>query len=500
MKTKIFAVITLILSIAITSCDDTTDSIGMSLTDNGDLLNVKDTTFGVFSKSLVSGSVLSRNITGYLGKIRDPETGNYITGNFMAQFNTLEDYEFPPMDSLVVIEGNDTLRLKDFANDVKESKIIADSCNIRLFYTSYYGDSLATMNLTAYEMGEAMKEGEKYYSDYNPKELVRTNNGIKVNKTYTLTDLTIDSDERSDESVYTPNIKINLNREYTDKDGVTYNNFGTFLMKKYYENPDNYKNSYNFIHNLCPGFFFEMNDGLGSMAYVTISQLNVFFKYANGKTYTGTSSFAGTEEVLQTTTIENDNQAIAKLVEEGNNSNISYLKTPAGIFTEIELPVDEINFGHENDTINSAKITLTRVNNDNHSKFALNAPSTLLMIPKDKMYSFFENEDVVDYKSSFLASFSSSSNSYTFSNVSGMITYMTALKEEGLASDPNWLANNPDWNKVVIIPVNTTVNSYGEIVKVVHNMSLTSTKLAKGDGTANSPIKINVIYSRFKQQ
>lgn len=487
MRIKILAVIALIVCMAITSCDDTTDSIGTSLTDNGDLLNVTDTTFGVFSASLEAGAVLSRNTTGYLGKIRDPETNNYITGNFMAQFNTLENYQFPTKDSLVFIENGDTIKLKDVADAVKDSKIIADSCNVRLFYTSYYGDSLATMNLTAYEMKEAMKEGVKYYSDFNPKNLVRTDNGLKVNKTYTLTDLTVISSDRADATVYTPNIKINLNGEYTDKNGISYKNYGTYIMKQYYENPENFKNSYNFINNVCPGLYFEMNDGLGSMAYITVSQLNVYFKYANDTTYVGTASFSGTEEVLQTTNISNDTQTIRDLVDE---QTCTYLKTPAGIFTELELPVDKIIYGHENDTINSAKITLSRINNNNYSKYALPAPATLLMIPKSELKSFFENEDIVDYKTSFLAVYSSSSNSYTFNNISGMIAYMADLKKNGLANDS-------DWNKVVIIPVTTTTNTSGQIVKVVHDMSLTSTRLVKGDGTENSPLKISVVYSKF---
>lgn len=496
MKIKILAVIALLVSIFVTSCDDTTDSIGNSLTDNTDLLNVMTDSFGVSSRSIVSGAVLSRNTTGYLGKIRDPETGNYITGNFMAQFGTLEDYKFPEKDSLVIIEGTDTIKLKDIAEDIKDSKIVADSCNIRLFYTSFYGDSLATMNLSAYEMNEAMKENVNYYSDFNPKELVRTSNGIKVNKTYTLADMTISDEDRADESAYTPNIKINLNGKYTDKNGVVYNNYGTYLMRKYYENPANFKNSYNFIHNVCPGFYFEMNDGLGTMAYITVSQLNVYFKYASGVTNVGTSSFSATEEVLQTTNISNDNQAIDDLA--NNDNTCTYLKTPAGIFTELDLPVDEIISGHENDTINIAKITLKRINNATDSKYALATSSTLLMIPKGEMQSFFEKNKIIDNKKSYVATFSSSSNSYTFGNISDLITYLYNIKKSGLASDPDWLNENREWNKVLIIPVTITTNTSGQVVKVVHDMSLTSTKLVKGDTEhGESPLKISVIYSKF---
>lgn len=483
MKTIIYTVIAIMSCITIASCDDTTDSIGNSLTDNMDMLKVTTDTFNVATRSIVADSVLSRSTTGYLGKIRDIETGNYITGDFMAQFSTLENYKLPEKDSIVSLQ---------------DGEVIADSCSIRLFYTDYYGDSLATMNITAYEMNEPMKEGVKYYSNFDPiaEGLIR-NDGMKVNKTYTLTDLSISDEDRADESSYTPNIKINLNKPYTAKNGVTYNNYGTYIMRMYYEDPDRFKNSYNFIHEVCPGFYFKTNDGIGSMAYITVSQLNIYFRYLNDSTYVGTTSFSATEEVLQTTNISNDKQNIADLA---NDNTCTYLKTPAGIFTEITLPVDEITENHSNDTINTAKISLTRINNNTHDEYSLSAPSTLLMIPKDSLYTFFENGDNVDYKKSFIAIYSSSTNQYTFNNISGMITYMADIKKKGLAENSNWLNEHPDWNRVVVIPVSVTTNSSSQIVKIVHDMSLTSTKLVGGSENPYEPIKINVIYSKFNHE
>lgn len=483
MKTIIYTVIAIMSCITIASCDDTTDSIGNSLTDNMDMLKVTTDTFNVATRSIVADSVLSRSTTGYLGKIRDIETGNYITGDFMAQFSTLENYKLPEKDSIVSLQ---------------DGEVIADSCSIRLFYTDYYGDSLATMNITAYEMNEPMKEGVKYYSNFDPiaEGLIR-NDGMKVNKTYTLTDLSISDEDRADESSYTPNIKINLNKPYTDKNGVTYNNYGTYIMRMYYEDPDRFKNSYNFIHEVCPGFYFKTNDGIGSMAYITVSQLNIYFRYLNDSTYVGTTSFSATEEVLQTTNISNDKQNIADLA---NDNTCTYLKTPAVIFTEITLPVDEITENHSNDTINTAKISLTRINNNTHDEYSLSAPSTLLMIPKDSLYTFFENGDNVDYKKSFIATYSSSTNQYTFNNISGMITYMADIKKKGLAENSNWLNEHPDWNRVVVIPVSVTTNSSSQIVKIVHDMSLTSTKLVGGSENPYEPIKINVIYSKFNHE
>ena len=142
MRIFTLAVIAALTCFGMTSCDDTTDTLGASLTDNLDLLKVTTDTFNVSSRSLTVDSVLSRNTIGYLGKIRDPETGDYITGDFMAQFNTLENYHFPDKDSIA---------------SLLDGEIIADSCHIRLFYTNYYGDALATMNLTAYEMSRPIE-------------------------------------------------------------------------------------------------------------------------------------------------------------------------------------------------------------------------------------------------------------------------------------------------------------------------------------------------------
>ena len=192
----------------------------------------------------------------------------------------------------------------------------------------------------------------------------------------------------------------------------------------------------------------------------------------------------------------NDDNAIKNLAED---NSCTYLKTPSGIFTEITLPVDDVKYGHENDTLNTAKLTLTRINNNNHGEYSLEAPTTLLMIPKDSLYSFFENGDIVDYQKSYVASYNSSYNNYVFNNISSLITYMYNIKKEGLAANPNWLSEekNKDWNKVLIIPVSVVTNSSSQIVKVTHDMSLTSTKLVGGPDNQNGPIQLSVVYSKF---
>ena len=465
------------------SCDDTTDTIGGSLTDNVDKLEISTDTFQVETRSILADSVLSRSVTGYLGKVRDPETGAYMTGDFMTQFYTPEGFSFPEKDSIV---------------SKKDGLIVADSCDLRLYYTGFYGDSLATMKVTAMELNKPVDEQKFFYSNYNPEKEGYVKSDSKAgSRIYTLADLNVDESTRK-KSDYMPNIRISLNK-----------NYGSKIIQEYYKNPGTFKNSYTFIHNLVPGFYFKTMGGIGSMAYISLSQLNVYFRHKT--TYTKTdgtksdtiitsmASFPGTQEVLQTTNISNDKAVIKKLVDD---NTCTYIKSPAGIFTEMTLPVDEIvektyigadgkTYSHKNDTINTAKVVLKRINNTVSGKYAFGIPQTLLILPKADMYSFFENNRIADYKTSFLAAYNSSSNTYTFNNIGSLVKHLYQSGDRTKA----------DWNKVVIIPVSVTYNTTNnvpELISVTHDMSMSSTRLVGGSNSKYGEIKISVIYSKFK--
>lgn len=468
---KIYRYIAFIAAaVIIISCDDNTSSIGTILTDNKDNLEVTTDSFVVATRSIASDSVLSRSTTAYLGKVRDPETGAYITGDYMTQFHIFENYTFPDRDRM---------------RSLIDGEIVADSCEINLFYeNTSYGDSLAAMKLTMYEMATPMEESQFYYSNYNPMEkgLIRSENGIAKERAYTLKNMNLSDEERA--KATTRSIRIKLNDPYTSSDGKTYNNYGSYIIDKYYQDAANYRNSYTFTHNVVPGFYFKTTNGLGSMADIYMTQIAVYFRYLHSDTVAvGTAAFSGTEEVLQTTTFINDEGSVKRLVDD---HTCTYLKTPAGIFTEATLPIDEMLRGHESDTINTAKIVFRRINNSTDSPYALGPPTTLLMVPKSRMHSFFEKHEVADSKTTFIATLSTSQNSYTFNNISTLIKDLYSRR------------GTEDWNKVVLIPVVTTYNAQNELTKVVHDMSLKSTRLIGGSENTNGDIKISVIYSKFK--
>lgn len=470
----------LLAAFSMVACDDTTDTLGSSITNKVDNLTITDATYNVETQSLVAGPVLSKSNNGIIGRVKDPETGTYLTADYMTQMVPLSTFSV------------DTLQ---YIKDANNGELRADSCYLLVSYQSTYGDSLAPMKVTAYEMSKPMTEDKNYLTDFDPiAEGYIVENGYHNSATYSL-------------SKATGNFKIYLNKPYT-KDGVTYDNYGTYMLKTFVEHPEYFKSNYQFLKNVCPGFYIKHEGGIGNVADVWNTEVQFYWsrqktiKASDGVTDSiakgyGFNRIDGTEEALQTNHIVNDAASIASLAAD---PSCTYLKSPAGIFTEVTLPVEEILRDHENDTLNTASVTFPRINNtETDNQYIFDTPSYVLMIPKDSIDSFFENGDVVNNRNSFYASYSSSTtNGYTFSNISNLITAMSKKK-----------GSSENWNKAVLIPITVSTvveNNSTMISKMTHNMSLTSTRLVKGtnettsDGKPASPIQIKVIYSKFKDQ
>lgn len=480
---KILRLLTVLVIAALTfaACDDTTEGIGGSITNKIDNINISNSAFNVTTKSIVADSVLSRNNTGLIGKMKDPQTGNYVKGDYMTQLSVLPTFSV------------DTL---DYIKQANNGSIEADSCYLLVSYNASYGDTIAPMKVTAYEMTKPMKEDKEYYSNYDAfeKGWVSENNQ-HWSSNYNLSNT---SDVK--------NFKIYLNKEYK-KGGKTYKNYGSYIMQTYAEHPEYFKTNYKFLHNVCPGFYIKNVGGTGNMAKIWNTEL--IFYWTRKKTINkdsiavsiGYNRFDGTEEVLQLNKIENDTENLKKLASSQEN-NCTYLKSPAGIFTEVTLPIEDIMKGHEKDTLNTATISFPRLNNadeDNPYNFA--TPSTILMVQKDSLQSFFEKSKLADNRTSYTTSYSSTGtykNAYTFQNIANLVSAMYKNKGKG-----------ENWDKVVLVPVNviTTTQGYTTVIsKINHDMSLASTRLKRGvittdrNGKETSPIQIKVIYSKFKEE
>jgi hypothetical protein len=264
------------------------------------------------------------------------------------------------------------------------------------------------------------------------------------------------------------------------------------MYDKYVEDKNNYKDAESFIKNVLKGVYVHCTHGDGTILYIEDMQLRLNFKYliesSSGKVDSltnGTSTFAATKEVIQANHFKNS-ERLEELTKETEHT---YLKTPAGLFTEVILPIEEIAEMHQRDTINAASITFTRYNEKTDSKYSMGIPQNLLMVRKSDMHNFFENNKIHDGKTSFIAQFVSSgesANTYTFDNIAPLISTCIAEKLQGKQDE--------DWNKVVLIPVKTETDSNNGIIGIKSNLDMESACLVGGEKT---PIKMQILYTTF---
>ena len=129
------------------ACDDNTGSLGSSVVPDHDAITIDTATYWATSKSIAVDSVLGRTDKVYLGRFTDPQTGSVLEADFIAQFNCEEGGLIFPDN----IAGDTAVRVE-----------------IRLFFTSYFGDPTSPMKAEVYELENTLLEGEKYYSNLDP--------------------------------------------------------------------------------------------------------------------------------------------------------------------------------------------------------------------------------------------------------------------------------------------------------------------------------------------
>ena len=472
---KIWIVLSLLASVIFAACDDNTESMGIYPDEDYIITDVATVPFTTSSVEL--GAVVANSSKSYLGRVHDPETNTDVKAEFLAQFHTSENYTLPDVSLLV-------------KNDA--GQIECDSVEVRLYYSKYYGDSSNPIKVNVYEldMNNVLREDQTYYSDLDLASYVPTGAEPLVTKVFTASDFSLSESERSSANHY-DNVRIVMPRD-----------FGNRILRAAAEHPEYFKDSWQFMHHVFPGLYFQLQSGTGTMLTLDVSSLNVYFRYrstTSSDVYDGLMRFAATAEVIQSTKITNSN--LSALLT--NDVPYTYLKSPAGVATEITLPIDDIFKGHELDSINRARVVLTRYNSASQNEYSFDTPSTLLMVRKGELASFFDNREVADNKTSYITSFDTGYNTYSFSNIARLLSYLYREKQDGMLNEgltsAQWNAAHPDWNKVVVTPVvvNSTTNQSTGVtryVSVTHDFSLGSVRLVGG----TQPQEMQVIYSRYK--
>lgn len=522
-----------LLAVTFLGCDDNTAGLGLGMFPGSDQgINGKLTTFDVTTNSVLTGDIYAKTNIGYVGKFTDETFGTYQAG-FLATLNCPlgQTFEAPYKETDFVngaatkATGSLVTDFKNIADKDKENYfLIKDkdgksigncAINIYLTYSSYFGDSLTACRLSVYELDTPLNSTDAYFTNIKPEDYYDVNNPTLLGtKAYTAVDLSI-SDSLRNLSSYTPTIRLRLSKSMTE----------TLGSKLFQSSQADGANFYKNFKDLFKGLYVKSDYGDGTVLYVNQVQMDVasmryeidsitglkrktsagldsIYRYGTGR------SFISTREVIQANQLKNDPQKIAELIAEGKNT---YLKTPAGIFTQAILPIAEIQKQLEGDTLNAVKLTFSNYNQTSDKKFGMSIPANVMLIRKKLKDSFFKENQLSDGISSFLTSHSSNTNQYTFSNITKLINACMAEKEEARKSagstwnEEAWLAKeeNKDWDKVVLIPVLITTDSSGgnggtpNIISIQHDLKPGYVRL-KGGSYAADPSQSPTEQDKYK--
>ena len=192
MKLKFLAALALSAA-TLCSCDDETTGIGQFVSDD-DFIQSKADAYAVTTESHFLDSVYSRSNTAYLGKFTDEDYGTF-TSDFLVQINCPENFQLPD-------------RLQSI-----------DEATLGLYYTSYFGDSLATLRLQVDTLTATIHDDGQdknlYYTNLDPTRYYNSQNPPLATKDYSAYDRSV-SDSLHQTSDYYPHVSIELGKAFCD--------------------------------------------------------------------------------------------------------------------------------------------------------------------------------------------------------------------------------------------------------------------------------------------
>ncbi len=489
-------------------CDDNTGSLGLDIFPDSDK-NIKGNlaVYDVTTSSQLSGAVFAKTNVGYLGKYTDPYFGYYEAG-FLAQLNCIDGLTFPSVYNATTNPSGILVEDKPYSTELV----------LRYPKDGYFGDSLTACRLSVYQLNQTLDKAHAYYTDIIPENYYNPNdpNSLLGRKAYSALDLSLSDSIRGLDDYY-PYIRVSLP-----------NSLGQQIMDESRKCEQEGTNFADRFKEIFKGIYVKSDYGDGTVLYLDAIELNVNYKFyvkdsldavvkkkyekdedgnAVDSILISGRTFAATKEVVQANQFKNNDDLIHLRQAE---TKWTYLKTPAGIYTQATLPLSAIEADLSKDTINAIKLTLnhyTQENDYNKYQYSISAPDYVLLVREQDKDDFFEDNKLTDNIVSYLAYHNAvGTNTYTFGNLSRL--FKTCLDEKKAAqieagdkwNEEDWLKANPLWNKVAIIPVLVTTDSSSNknIISIQNDLKPGYAKLKGGDPEkGGQKLQIEVVYTSF---
>lgn len=501
MKVKYLGAILFAATLTFLGCDDNTGTLGIGMLPDSDGISSHTEEFDVVTKSIFADSVFAKTSTGYVGRFTDAKFGTY-EASFLTELNCREGFTFPE----VYDPEKKTGRLT-------ENKITG--VRLRVYYSSWFGDSLNACRMSVYQLNEKLDRNR--YTNIEPSKYYRPE-GLLGRRAYTAYDTSVTDEERNatdsnGDPTYYPHIDFTLDKDKYGND--------------WYNRPaSDFTDSETFIENVFKGIYLKNDYGDGTILYIDRVDLQMQYEFfvldddnvpykrkeeghvgEDSIAQTWMTEFASTKEVIQANKFENSKK-IEDIV--NNEDDCTYIKSPAGIFTEAVLPYDEIYNQLTGDTLNAVSLSFKNYYEKNNGKFSMSPPKYVLLLRKMEFKSFFEENKLPDNVTSFTTEHNSvATNQYTFSNIARLVSTCINEKEAAKKKAKEEADANPeatwdeaqwekDWSTVYLIPVSITYDeSYNGQRTMTNIQNDLQPGYAKLEGGPNKPLKVKVTYTKF---
>ncbi|MBB4034602.1 hypothetical protein GGR21_000489 [Dysgonomonas hofstadii] len=454
IKTLLSLAVALFAVVSI-SCDDNLSSLGGNIQPDGDDIMAGGDTVYVKAKTVsFKDSIYARTTRGMLGEYVDPVFGK-IKSDYLCEF-------FYPKDTV-----------KPFLDNV----LSIDSVFLNTGFITFYGDSVSPMGVSVYEITSPLVPF--FFTSIDPAKYCDMTK-VLGQSIFTIQNVpdTIDSGYKT--------LKTRLDLSLGDR---IYNEWLT--KKETFESPEAFKEFFK-------GVYITTTFGSGSLIQTEFTEMDVHYTYTGRNSDDTADSIRSTllrlsvtPEVIQMNRIKND---FSNMEDTDYNNEKTYMKTPAGLYTELTIPLGEIldKIGKDK-TLNAVNFVMKGFTEE-EDKLDTQRPNTILLINKDSLENFFYKRKLHDNVTSFIMSWNSSTssgvyNSYDFGNIAAAVNhYADYYKNEAVIPDLKYL--------MIPISISTTTSSSTgstQVTNIYNLMSPTSAILR----TDPDNMKMSIVYSKY---
>lgn len=376
---------------------------------------VVDSAFTVSGRSVSTEKVMSRTVSQLLGLIDAPGYGR--------------------LESDIVTQFMPSVRLD--SNLTKASDI--DSLVMFMYMAAgeYVGDSVAPMGYEVYRLTKNLPS--PIFSDFNPDGYYDSTQPL-ASKIYNVSNRSL---SLSGDTVFSTGVELSVKMPQS---------LAVELYDAYKAHPEYYSSPSAFIDNVFKGVYVKNSFGSGRLIRTSTTMMSLFYHYydeENDSTiYCSGNYFAVTPEVVSNNDIAYEvSPALQARIDDG----AQIVAAPVGMELKVRFPAPELmasyRSGNANlSVLNSVTFTVpaTQVAND----FDFGAPSYLLLVLAKDRDQFFAKNQLPDSKTSFYATYDSTTGMYTFGD---MRDFLVDLLSKETVTEDDYTFN--------ILPVSVTFDT-----------------------------------------